>query len=41
MLDSMLNLARSTSRVCDTVDRKKFFARLSLLKDLSADATFQ
>ena len=39
MLDSMLSLATSTSGVCDIVDRKQFFASLSLLKDLSADST--
>jgi len=38
MLDSMFNLARSTSRVCDVADRR-FFYNLSLLKNLSADAT--
>jgi len=39
MLDSMFNLARSTSRVCDIADRKWFLTRLSLLKNLSADTT--
>jgi len=39
MLDSVLNLPRSTSRVCDIEDRKMFFASLSLLKNLSVDAT--
>jgi len=34
----MFNLARS-SRVCDIADRKYFFTSLSLLKNLSADAT--
>jgi len=32
MLDSVFNLARSTSRVCDTADRKYFFTSLSLMK---------
>jgi len=35
----MFNLSRSTSRVCDIADRKSFFTGLSLLKNLSADAT--
>jgi len=39
MQDSMFNLARSTSRVCDIADRKKIFTSLSFLKNLSADAT--
>jgi len=39
MLDSMFNLARLTSRVCDKADRQKSFTNLSLLKNLSADAT--
>jgi len=39
MLDSVFHLARSTSLVCDIADRKNFFASLSLLKNLSADAT--
>ena len=39
MLDQMFDLARSTSRVCDIADRKQFFTNLSLLKNLSADAT--
>ena len=38
MLNSMFNLARSTSRVCDIADRN-FFTSLSLLKNLSEDAT--
>jgi len=37
MLDSMLKM--STRRVCDIIYRKQFFTSLSLLKDLSADAT--
>jgi len=32
------NLARPSSRACDIVDRK-YFTSLSLLKNLSADAT--
>ena len=39
MLDSMFNLARPTSRVCDIADRKYVFKSLSLLKNLSTDAT--
>jgi len=39
MLDLVFDLARSTSRVCDITDRKYFFTSLSLLKNLSADAT--
>ena len=39
MLDSMLSLARSTSRVCDIVDRAQICRRLGLLTDPSADAT--
>jgi len=39
MLGSMFDLARSTSRVCDKADRRKFFPSLSLLKNFSADAT--
>ena len=39
ILHSMFNLARSTSRVCDILDRRYFFTSLSLLKNLSADAT--
>jgi len=38
MLDSMFNLARSTSRFCDVAD-SRFFNSLSLLKKHSADAT--
>jgi len=40
MLDSMFNLARSRSRVCDIVDRKYLFTSLlKNRKNLSADAT--
>jgi len=35
----MFDLARSTRRVCDIADSKQFFTSLSLLKNLSADAT--
>ena len=38
MLDSVFNLARSASRVCDSRPQI-FFTSLSLLKNLSADAT--
>jgi len=39
MLDSVFNLARSTSRVCGIADRIQFFTSLSLRKNLSADAS--
>jgi len=39
MLGSIFNLARSTCQVCDIAYRKSFFTSLSLLKNLSADAT--